>query len=647
MCGIAGIYHLDNRTVDKGQLNTMAKLIRHRGPDDEGFLLVNTANRSLQHLSGTDTVPEIRSAIPTLDTAEQANLALGFRRLSIVDVSAHGHQPMSVKGGSVWITFNGEIYNYIELREELISKGYTFASAGDTEVILNAYLEWGEACLDKLVGMFAFAIWDNDNQKLFCARDRVGIKPFYYYQDANNLYWASEVKQLTKSGLVRAELNEGVLGLFLLQSRQNVSEETFFNNINELPPAHKLVVTGKKVTISRYWDINPANKLNGYSDQEYAEQFLELFSDVVKLHLRSDVRLGIALSGGLDSSSIACVASNIVKQPINTFSVFYEEHKKYDEREFINEVLALGGFEPSYFTATTNISTDEIEQWTYFQDEPCLGGSPFSAYKNYENVRRNSIKVVLNGQGGDELLAGYLYYYKYYFVSLLKEGKIGRFMDDFNAYRRTYGHSAAEYMNTFAKVMMRVVLPDSTMKKMEHLENSNSGFYASWLSDKLPKVPVSDKFSNQLDNNLYNTLTSYSIPHLLHWEDRNSMAHSIESRVPFLDHRLIEFAYSLPVEQKIKGNETKYILRQAMKGVLPEKIRQRKDKIGFGTPTDSWTDKLLRNYITDVFSSPEFKSRGVFNADKIRKAYTEKSGSFTSGEIWKILSAEIWMRAYL
>ncbi|MCX6232793.1 MAG: asparagine synthase (glutamine-hydrolyzing) [Bacteroidetes bacterium] len=647
MCGICGIYNINFQPINKEHLLKMGKLIHHRGPDDEGYMLVNSQDNIIKHCHAEDTIIEYKSTLPYILEDFNANLGMGFRRLSIIDLSPAGHQPMADLQKKCWIVFNGEIYNYQEIKNELIALGYTFRSETDTEVIINAYLQWGKNCVSRFNGMFAIALWDIEKQLLFCARDRMGVKPFYYHFDGKKFVWASELKQFIKSGVVEPRVNYANIHNYLMMSRLNVDKNTFFEEIVELPPAHTMEVSAAGIQIERYWDINEKNLTLNLSDEDYAKGFEELFADSVRLRLRSDVPLGIALSGGLDSSSIACIAGRFVSNPIKTFSVYYEDDKKFDEREYISEVLKVGNFDPVYFTANQNVSFDELTKFFYHQDEPCMSASPFSAYKNNQNIRNAGIIVALNGQGGDELLAGYHTYFKYYYLDLMKNLKFSKLYNEFRLYQKQFNLPSNEAVKLFSKIGLRLFLSDKFLKQFEYKEIANEGFYSHQLSNFKNPMDLGQKYKDELSNNLYQTLVNTSIPHLLHWEDRNSMAHSIESRVPFLDYRLVEWIFSIPTEQKIRGAETKFVLRNAMKNILPEKVRTRMDKVGFATPTDLWTSKILKNEIKDIFSSTSFKQRGIFDADKIETAYNKSPGSFKSNEIWRILSMEMWFRIFI
>lgn len=647
MCGICGIYNFDEKSVQPEQLERMTNVARHRGPDDEGYLFIDTKTNNIQHAHHKDTVDEIRRKTPNLYDSFKANLAFGYRRLSILDLSANGHQPMADKDQDLWITFNGEIYNFIEIREKLLQKGYQFYSNCDTEVILYAYREWGADCLKKFNGMFALAIWDRKNSVLFCARDRIGIKPFYYYLDKNKLVWGSEIKQLLVSGLINAEPDLNNIYQYLLHSHQNLDNTTFFRNINELPPGHFCFIKNRKLTIEKYWDLATVEEHVNQSEDSYKNKFLDIFTHSIQLRMRSDVPLGIALSGGLDSSSIAMMASRLTENPINTFSVYYENAPQFDERPYINEVLTSGNFNPVFFTSKGDFSLEQIKNWIYFQDEPCISASPFSAFHNYKNIKEAGVTVALNGQGGDETLAGYKFYYKYYLLSLLKQRNLSKFLADFVDIAKNDNKDIIKSSMFFSQIVARLVFPSHIMRQNEHIHKINRQYYDKNLLNLKSDVRFDRPFNSELNNKLYETLAYTIIPRLLHWEDRNSMAFSVESRVPFLDHNLVEFLYSLPNEHKINGKITKVILRNAMKGILPEKVLIRTDKIGFGTPTDIWTSDTLHSDIFDLFNSKKFRERGLFKSDLFVEKYKIEPDYFKKNEIWKIMALELWFNNFI
>lgn len=643
MCGISGIYHLDSTRINPECIRRMNDIAQHRGPDDEGFVLINTHSNTVQALLGEQSDSKLSGKFPQIKQFqnEHYNLALAFRRLAIVDLSIAGHQPMTEESGRYWMTFNGEIYNYVELRADLETQGIEFRTTGDAEVLLKAYIHWGEECVKRFIGMFAFVIWDGEKQQLFGARDRFGVKPFNYYLDENNFIWSSEEKQIIASGLVDFRINRNSINRFFLLNQLHDNEESFIEGIKRIPSAHSFILRNKNLMISKYWDLDPSQDSSTLSPIERIERFRDLFKDAVKLRLRSDVPVGIALSGGLDSSSIAMVSKGLIQKELKTFSVYYEQDKKYDEREFIQAVLDTGGFSPVFYTQDEQINFDAIRRWVFQQDGPTSGASPYSAYLNYKNVRKSGIIVLLNGQGGDETLAGYPYYFKYLIADQIKKLNVAGIIS--NIQQWTKDQSLLESLKHLGGGFIRIIGTDSYLLNKETSKYCTQDFYTN---HKYYSVPTNFnlKFNTYLKQALYDTLKIRMLPHLLHWEDRNSMACSIESRVPFLDHRLVEYVFSLPDAEKIYKGTTKNILRKAMNGILPEKILNRRDKKGFGTPTDNWTQGELGKNITDMLHSQMMKERGIWNMNKLSHAWSNQQ--FGENEMWKIITTELFIEEF-
>lgn len=638
MCGLAGIYHLEGAPVDSQILLRMSRMIRHRGPDDEGFLLINTQNGDVNHYSHDDTLDEVRQKIPRLPNITNANLGLAYRRLSIIDVTASGHQPMSDPGKNVWLNFNGEIYNYLEIKSELISLSHKFITNSDSEVIIHAYLEWGSACLQKFIGMFSFIIYDSRQLSLFIARDRLGVKPLNYYYDGKKFIWASEEKVIAKSGLVPVSPNASKIVEFLSDNRYFEDDDTFFNEIKQLPAGHFAVVNKKGIEIQKYWDIKIPHPDELMTESQSINSIQELLMDSVRLRLRSDVPLGIALSGGIDSSTVACLAKKLSPNTLQTFSVYYEG-KKYDERKYIQAILDNGGYNATFYTANETLDTDEIKKWIYQQDAPSTGGSPFSAYQNYKNVRKAGITVLLNGQGGDELFAGYPYYYKYYFAELIKQNAWKEFSKNVLQLLLSQGLKTTAAHVYLAHKVLRV--DKTSLRKLEYKKYSTPGFYPT------TNLNLHAYDSGSPTNTVfYNAVRYTHLPHMLRWEDRNSMAHSIESRVPFLDHRLVELSFRIPVSSKLKNGITKNILRQSMRGIVPDIVLDRKDKIGFGTPTGQWTQQRLATLIRDTIFSKDFEHKPWWFAENIRRQYEKNPQAFGENELWRILTCESWYQIF-
>ncbi|NQT48187.1 MAG: asparagine synthase (glutamine-hydrolyzing), partial [Chloroflexi bacterium] len=606
MCGIVAIYDIPKKPIDPCMVSSMTRALAHRGPDDEGFWCCQTETADWAMFSGEDSTEGIRKRYPHIASAEKNyNLCFGHRRLSIIELSEAGHQPMGNQDGTLWIIYNGEIYNFPEIKEELKAKGYKFQSNSDTEVILHAYEEWGIECLERFNGMWAFALWDARKQRLFCARDRFGIKPLYYYFDGRRLILASEIKAILQDRSVPREPNEQMIYDYLVYGYLDHTEGTFFRGIGQLPPAHYLLIRDGHLEIKRYWDLDPNRKpfpcLDG-TDGAYARHFYELFEDAIRLRLRSDVPIGTCLSGGLDSSSIVCAAnrlmfsgdgmdSSVVGDRQKTFSAC-SDIEEYDERPFIKPVLASTGAEANFVFPAGEDVFDMISDVIWHQDEPFGSLSIFAQWHVMKLAKERGVKVLLDGQGGDELLAGYVPYYSYYLLDLAKRGRLVRLGREIGAYASLHDRSR---LSTVAKAITINLPPGLKLAVKKLLSYPDvAALEPDFAARRRKDEHFPARFGDVLTDNLYRDVTVRNLPALLHYEDRNSMAFSIEARVPFLDYRLVEYLFSLPADQKVREGFTKVILREAMKGILPEEVRQRTDKMGFVTPQDVWFRTVAR-----------------------------------------------------
>ena len=612
MCGISGILSFNGK-YNREDIHKMNEILSHRGPDDEG-------------------------------TYFDDYIGLGHRRLSIIDLSKAGHQPMSDESKRYWIVFNGEVYNYLEIRDELIEKGYDFNSNTDAEVILKSYIEWGAYCLQKFNGMWTFAIWDKEKKELFCARDRFGIKPFYYYNKEDYFVFASEIKAVIEAEDVPKEPNYGRILQYLGNYPLLENQSTFFKNIFQLPGSHFVLVNANGMTIERYWDIEKKN-IEGVDEKE---KFLEYFKDSIRLRLRSDVPIGTCLSGGLDSSSIVCVLSNMIdtsKQ--KTFSSCFED-KRFDEREYIEEVVKATNVTPFYTFPDINELYPKIEKIVWHHDEPFDSTSIFAQWSVMELAKKNDITVLLDGQGSDEILAGYIPY-KWYLIldSFNNKNLIHLIKNSFGLFKSVKGYK--EYTNlSYYKIIKRLVASKFISK--EKIKSNRAYYLKDEFIEKYKgelKLNQIGKFNSKLENKLYNDVYYSSLPRLLQYEDRDSMAFSLESRVPFLDFRFVEFIFSLPVSNKIKDDWTKYILRKSMKGILPEKIRCRKDKMGFVTPQDMWL-KEIEVKVRDTFNSKEFIDRPYIDPKGVIELLNKYYGGdySLSNTVWKLFCSEMWMKVF-
>jgi asparagine synthase (glutamine-hydrolysing) len=655
MCGIGGIYNLNGQPVDQDLLRQMTDLIRHRGPDDAGYCLLSTGTGKALPASGPDTIPELKGLLPSLPIPMEADLAFGFRRLSILDLSPKGHQPMALADGSAWIVFNGEIYNYLELRAELENLGCRFDTQTDTEVILSAYRQWGTSCLNRFIGMWAFALYDLKEKVLFCARDRYGIKPFYYSLERESFCFGSELKQLL-AGPGNKELNYPMLWRSMkINALLAFGEETFWQNIKALRPGHFLIIKDKKLTLNCYdeWDINSFEH-SRLSFKEAVEQYRAIFLDSVKLQMRSDVEVGSCLSGGMDSSAIVCAAAHLTDKPFQTFSSYYSEDKALDERQWIKLVAEQTHAVSHLVSPTPDKTLAWFEQATWHNDLP-VGAGFVSQYAVMQLAQEKGVKVLLDGQGSDELTAGYNHAFYRYFADLLRQGKLMQLDQQLHQYFR--GKPVSTVLSSAPKIFLSALFREHFLYNLEFSFYRFEPFSSAFLDKVKPQLrsrlnllsEIKSLPTSRLSNFLYNMMHSTSIQTLLHYEDRMAMAHSVESRVPFLDHRLVELAFSLPSAYKIKPPLGKYVHREAMQNIIPAAIYNRKDKAIFSTPFYSnWLQGPLAGYVTDVFNSTEFRQRGIYDLPLINrrwKAY--KSGSKADGEmLFNILALETWFRTF-
>ncbi len=653
MCGIAGIYAFDGRAADTELLQRMTQSIRHRGPDDEGYLQVLRSTGKAVSSAGIETIPRLRSVLPSFPVQEATQVAFGFRRLMILDLSPAGHQPMSLADGSCHIVYNGEVYNYLELRAELESLGYVFHTQTDTEVILNAYHRWGTACLQKFTGMWAFAIWDAREKRLFCSRDRYGIKPFYYAQQKGCFYFSSEIKQLLCTPVDKALNYPMVWRSNKINALLAYGEETYFTNIKALRAGHYLIVKGSSIESSCYdeWQAESFEK-SPLKFEEAVEQYRAIFMDSVKLQMRSDVEVGSCLSGGMDSSAIVCTAAKLTDKPLKTFSSYYPEDAALDERKWIKLVSESAGVISHLVSPSAEKTVEWFEKATWFNDLP-VGSGFVSQYAVMELAKEQGMKVLLDGQGSDELTAGYNHSFYRYFADLLRRGKLLRF--DTQLHRYSKGKPLHVVFSSLGKILLSVLHSENYLYNLELKHYRFEPFSGDFLKairmeGENPLAEIVNLPTGRLSNFLCNLVRTTSIPTLLHYEDRLAMAHSIESRVPFLDHRLVRLTFSLPSSFKINPPLGKYVHREAMKGIIPKEIYKRRDKAIFGSPFYSlWLRNDLKEYINDIFSSREFRSRSIWNLPLIEKKWDnfKQKGSKADGEmLYNLLALENWFRLF-
>jgi asparagine synthase (glutamine-hydrolysing) len=647
MCGIFGILNFDEANTDPESLQAAVNIIRHRGPDDEGYALFNTyKNISEERFGETSAIKKGKHILSGSDHI--LNLAFGFRRLSILDLSVNGHQPFFNQEKNICIIFNGEVYNYIEIREELVKKGYKFFTGTDTEVILNSYIEWGEECLGRFNGMWAIALYDMRNNVLFCSRDRFGVKPFYYFTDEKRIVFASELKSVTEyfknDTSFKKVLNEENLYDYLIYNFADHTENTFIKNIKHLPPSHYLKIQGKEIKIKKYFNLDVNREFGKYDDavfEKLKKSFSELINDSVKLRLRSDVPVGTCLSGGLDSSTVVTIISKILtaggnnNQKQKTFSAVYDD-ASIDERNFIEEIVKQTGSDSKYVFPDKADFLNDADDFIFQLDEPFGGTSPYAQWNVMKLARENNVTVLLDGQGADESLGGYEVYFGFVYSNLMKTGN--------------YALLFSELMKNFRKgfeISLRGLKYYSSSKS-GNMNSPVSGYYNREFLEKYSgKNILSYRTKDNLNEKLCEDLTKYILPSLLRFEDRNAMKFSIESRTPFLDFRIIKMLFETEGVYKIHNGWSKWILRNSVKDYVPSKIVWRRDKKGFPTPERKWMMKLKDNFIKTVTDTRD-ELDTYFRTDEILKDFDliVNNHSIKSHFIWKIYNYSRWKKMY-
>ena len=616
MCGIAGIVSLEGRPVFEREVRDMCASIAHRGPDDEGFYF-------------------------------GPGVGLGMRRLSIIDLDS-GRQPIRNEDGTVWVVFNGEIYNFRELRQQLEGLGHVFYTRTDTETIVHLYEEYGKRAVDHLRGMFTFALWDERKRQLFIARDRVGIKPLYYAETGGRILFASELKSILELADVERKLSwSAVSHLFTFLSTPPA--EAIIEGVHKLEPGHILTATpGRAPVIEPYWDLKFEPDY-GREEGYFVDRVRELLDESVRLHMVSDVPVGAFLSGGIDSSAIVATAAALTAEPLKTFSIGFSE-PDYNELEHARTVATQFRTDHRELTLGPD-ALDQLENLAWYLDEPFGDSSAIPTYM-VSKLAAQSVKVVLSGDGGDELFAGY----DKYLVERRERsrtplpafarrvlGKIARTMPDGMRGRNFLRHmsltGAERYLDACSLFprddMRKLFRPDAFellapyepwRSKAACMESGNG----NWLS-ALQRLDVKN----------------YLPLDILTKVDRMSMAHSIETRVPLLDHKLVEFAATIPPEMNLRGGTTKYVLKQAMRGILPNGIIDR-PKHGFAIPLGYWFRGKLGAYVRDLLLGESARRRGYFNASYIENLVAQhERGRNLDLQLWTLISFELWARVFL
>ncbi len=611
MCGLWA-------SVGLGATRSVIDAVAHRGPDGEGWE---------EH--STPAGP----------------LALGHRRLAIIDTSAAGAQPMASSDGRCVVVYNGEIYNHVELRAELEAAGQIFRTRSDTEVLLAAWSRWGESCLERFNGMFAFVLWDVGCNLLFAARDRFGVKPLYVWRpEGGGLAFASEIKQFVALSGFAARLDRAAAYDFLAWGVFDHSAATLFEGVRQLRGGEcatvRLESGGPAMTVRRWYVLPRPGGLHLPAAQA-VERFAALMDDSVGLRLRSDVPVGACLSGGLDSSTIVCLASRRLERPMVTVSACYDD-ARVDERRFIDIVNRATSTRPVHVFPDGAELPGVIERLVRHQDGPFASTSVFAQWRVFEAARQEGVPVMLDGQGADEQLAGYHPAFTAHHAGLLRRGRLLTLAAELAAQRRRHGTSSAWQ----AMVLARALLPEAGRQALRRLRGGGrpSWLEAGFAAGHHVPLPATASLERLIESQMLET----SLPMLLHYEDRNSMAHGVESRLPFLDYRLVELAVGLGASHKIVGGETKWLLRRAMAGVLPPEIERRQDKIGFATPERGWLAGPARGMVEDLLDEAVRRFPAVFAERPLRHFAADvlagrRAFDFT---LWRALSFAAWGRAF-
>jgi asparagine synthase (glutamine-hydrolysing) len=618
MCGFVGQIYFDGRPVNPSAIDHMTNVLRHRGPDDSGRFI-------------------------------EGSVGLGFRRLSILDLAPTGHQPMTSADGRFTIVFNGEIYNYIELRRELQKLGCTFRSSGDTEVLLAAYVVWGKECLPKLNGMWAFLIYDSHRRTVFGSRDRFGVKPLYRYQDSEQMIIASEIKGILASGSYSRKTNWQVAANFLIRNRLETTDDTFFENIVKVPSGTAFEIDAKGAYREwRYWSLSALPKVDV---REPAKEFAELFESAVQLRMRSDVAVGVSLSGGLDSTSIICAMSRLREASVTDFNeplfAFSYATEEFDESRYVTDTLRQTQAELVMLETDATTLLDKLDQVLWYHDEPVHSMTALIGYELMRLAARSGVKVVLGGQGADETVAGYPSYFADYWLTLASQAGLQSLRDDISAHSLVHNENPTRLLrNALLRVLrskLRRFGPYQALRSWNKAKNPER--YSWFTNDFLHNLPSHTEHSELgLDAALKFSIERENLPVYLRVEDRNSMAHSVEMRLPFLDYRLVSYLFHLPANWKMREGWNKYVLREAMRRKIPESVRRRSDKMGFPVPHNRWLDTSLRGSLLELLDTRSMRERGIYDLAAIRRDLASSTPRYAgmAGQAFDLIQFESW-----
>lgn len=641
MCGIIGAYSIYGDRIQASIIWEMNRLISHRGPDDEGYILyINGEERQYR---GDDTVEEY-GHLEHISNADDFMVGLASRRLSIIDPSPKGHQPMTSIDGRYSIVYNGELYNYREIRRELEEK-YRFKSDTDTEVILYSVIEWGlEKALSRFIGMYAFLIYDKKENILYGARDRFGIKPLFYMIKNGVYYFASEIKAFRP--ITRFKPNNKKIYEYLTFTRI-IDEETFFKDIYQVKPGHYLILRDGELIIDKYWNLEIGEPDTSRETQinKLVDRWREVFYESIKIHLRTDVPLGFAISGGIDSSGLIAVSLDLIRgekvrergiDPVKLYSFSsIIDDPKIGEGKYVNILIKYFNIDLVGVKPGPKDIEKELERFIYYQEEPPEGPSVFSHWCVVREASKY-VKVLLDGQGGDELLAGYHAYIPTYLKGILRRGNIIKFLVE--AFR----------LRDLIWDKLKLGLKVYTGRRRKLVEELLSKEFKEDIS-KYRREIISPR-PKDLKEALRNDLIGGRLHEILRYEDRNSMAFSMEIRVPYVNHVLAEYMMKMPEEACIYRGWTKYIHREMLRNLLPEEIRLRRTKIGFEVPEARWLFELEKK-VREIFEDPRLSELGIVDRDRLLKRFDDfcrgRLGEEYARVFWRLLFLEMWMRIYI
>lgn len=622
MCGFVAILNLSGGNVAEHVVQRMSRSIGHRGPDQTGTYLKDS-------------------------------IGLGFRRLSILDLSQAGNQPMVSDCGRFVIVFNGEIFNYVELRSELRQLGHRFRSSGDTEVLLKAYQEWGSLCVNRFNGMWAFLIYDQVKGMLVGSRDRFGIKPLYIYETKDHVFYASEIKAIRDSGFYAGATDWRTAADFLLRGKLDENENTMYEGVTQIKPGSifQIDMHGKS-SQQTYWSVD---RIPREIIQDPPSTFAHLFADSIKLRMRSDVPVGVCLSGGLDSTSIICEMAALRRRERQRSSnddllAFSFNTLEFDESRYIADTIHQTNAILKSLDTDPRRLWDSIEDVLWYHDEPVHAMPALVGFNLMSLAASSGVKVVLNGQGSDEVFAGYPSYFPSYWYSLLKSGRINQLAQQTASYAGNHKQSQHALLlkalhKTFSAGMGGFPPYKGATRWLRYRKQRGN----SWFSPELTKYLIPEDrqpYDYTLSGELTSSVEQHPLPLYLRIEDRNSMAHSVEARPPFLDHRLVEFGFNLSDNWKLRGPWNKYIIRQAMRDRIPDSVRTRVDKMGFPTPGKQWFRTSLYECVSEIVVSRTTCERGIYNIKAIRSDLeSHRQGHIdVSGKLFDFAQFELLMR---